>query len=93
MSIRASTYAFLLGSCLKVRHDINEKFYGLDCDVQKLLDGTMPAPPAALPLYEKLAEFKEAARRATIAAAAAPKEARAGPMIDSNTLMLLLLLS
>jgi len=46
------------GSVLKVRHDINKKFYGKDWTVTELLDGTVPCPPAGKPLYDKLAEYK-----------------------------------
>jgi SH3 domain-containing YSC84-like protein 1 len=35
------------GSVIKVRHDINQKFYGREHSVKEILDGTVPCPPAA----------------------------------------------
>jgi SH3 domain-containing YSC84-like protein 1 len=43
---------------VKVRHDINIKFYGKEFSVEELMNGTVPPPPAAKPLYDKLAEYK-----------------------------------
>jgi lipid-binding SYLF domain-containing protein len=47
------------GCVVKVRNDINIKFYGKDYSVDDLMDGTVPPPPAAKPLYDKLAEYKQ----------------------------------
>lgn len=44
---------------MKVRHDINIKFYGKEYTVQELMDGTVPPPPAAKPLYDKLHEYRQ----------------------------------
>merc|ERR1711998_748655 len=46
------------GAYVTVRDDVNRKFYGRDVDPRKLLDGTMPAPNAAAPLYHKLEEYE-----------------------------------
>jgi len=46
------------GSVIKTRQDINKKFYGRDYTVDEILDGSVACPPAASPLYEKLADYK-----------------------------------
>jgi len=51
------------GSVIKVRHDINQKFYGQEHSVKEILDGTVPCPPAAQPLYDKLREYGEVLAR------------------------------
>jgi hypothetical protein len=47
------------GAIVKVRHDINQKFYGTKPSVKDLMDGTVAPPPAARPLYDKLREYTE----------------------------------
>jgi lipid-binding SYLF domain-containing protein len=46
------------GSVIKTRKDINKKFYGRDYSVDEILNGSVACPPAAKPLYDKLAEYK-----------------------------------
>ena len=46
------------GAYVSVRDDVNRRFYGRDVDPKQLLDGTMPAPNAAGPLYHKLQEYE-----------------------------------
>uniref|UniRef100_A0A7S2WES1 FYVE-type domain-containing protein n=1 Tax=Rhizochromulina marina TaxID=1034831 RepID=A0A7S2WES1_9STRA len=46
------------GSMVQVRDDVNRKFYGKDVDPGEILNGTIDPPPAAGPLYEKLAEYE-----------------------------------
>uniref|UniRef100_A0A7S3NMI8 FYVE-type domain-containing protein n=1 Tax=Aureoumbra lagunensis TaxID=44058 RepID=A0A7S3NMI8_9STRA len=42
---------------LKVRDDVNEKFYGYAVNALHILDGTVPRPKAAKPLYDALDLF------------------------------------
>ena len=42
------------GKVIVTRHDVNEKFYGMQVEPSALLSGEVPAPPAAEPLYESL---------------------------------------
>jgi lipid-binding SYLF domain-containing protein len=51
------------GSVIKTRQDINKKFYGRDYTVDEILDGSVACPPAASPLYEKLADYKRAVQQ------------------------------
>ena len=46
-----------LQAIVKVRHDINQRFYGTKPSVVELMDGTIQPPPAAKPLYDKLREY------------------------------------
>jgi len=42
------------GKVMVTRHRINEKFYGREIDAKSLLNGDVPTPPAAQPLYDAL---------------------------------------
>ncbi|KAJ8614501.1 hypothetical protein CTAYLR_000767 [Chrysophaeum taylorii] len=42
---------------VKVREDVNEKFYGYSVNAQQILDGTVPRPKAAEPLYQAINNF------------------------------------
>ena len=42
------------GKVIATRHDVNEKFYGMQVRPDELLKGVVPPPPAAQPLYESL---------------------------------------
>ncbi|GMI41485.1 hypothetical protein TrCOL_g11322 [Triparma columacea] len=42
------------GKVIATRHDVNEKFYGMQVEPKDLLTGRVPPPPAAGPLYESL---------------------------------------
>jgi len=42
---------------VKVRDDVNEKFYGYAVKSPQILDGTVPKPKACAPLYEALGNF------------------------------------
>lgn len=42
------------GKVIKTREDVNEKFYGRKVSAQEILQGTLPTPPAAQPLYAAL---------------------------------------
>lgn len=44
------------GSVLVTRNEVNHRFYGRPIDAQQLLSGELPAPRAAAPLYNALAE-------------------------------------
>lgn len=44
------------GSVLVTRNEVNHRFYGRPVDAQQLLSGELPAPRAAAPLYNALAE-------------------------------------
>lgn len=46
--------ASLDGKVVATRDDVNEKFYGFQVKPQQILNGSIPAPPAAQPLYEAL---------------------------------------
>jgi lipid-binding SYLF domain-containing protein len=42
------------GKVMVTRHRVNEKFYGRKIDPKSLLNGDVPTPPAAQPLYDAL---------------------------------------
>jgi len=42
------------GKIMVTRHRVNEKFYGREIDAKALLNGDVPTPPAAQPLYDAL---------------------------------------
>jgi len=42
------------GKIIKTRERVNEKFYGRTVSGQEILQGAVPLPPAAQPLYEAL---------------------------------------
>ena len=42
------------GKIVVTRHEVNEKFYGCPVSSRELLDGTIPTPLAAQPLYDAL---------------------------------------
>lgn len=42
------------GKVIKTREDVNEKFYGRKVSAQEILQGAVPTPPAAQPLYAAL---------------------------------------
>ena len=42
------------GKVIATRHDVNEKFYGMQVEPYDLLSGEVPRPPAAQPLYDAL---------------------------------------
>jgi len=42
------------GKVMVTRHRVNEKFYGRQIDPRALLNGDIPTPPAAQPLYDAL---------------------------------------
>jgi hypothetical protein len=50
------------GALVKVRDDVNKKFYGSDVDPLHLFNGIIEPPPAAAPLYDKLALYESKAR-------------------------------
>jgi SH3 domain-containing YSC84-like protein 1 len=43
------------GKVIVTRHRINEKFYGREVSGMEILQGVIPSPPAARPLYDALA--------------------------------------
>jgi len=47
----------LQGAYVKVRKDVNQKFYGYDITPAQLLSGHTPVPPAAKSLYDALDEY------------------------------------
>jgi lipid-binding SYLF domain-containing protein len=44
----------LAGKVIFTRHRVNEKFYGRQVGAREILQGDVPTPPAAQPLYEAL---------------------------------------
>lgn len=50
------------GGLVKVRDDVNLKFYGKTVNPAHLFNGQIDPPPAANPLYEKLAQYESKAR-------------------------------
>jgi lipid-binding SYLF domain-containing protein len=42
------------GKVIVTRHNVNEKFYGRSVSGEELLQGVIPTPPAAQPLYDAL---------------------------------------
>ena len=42
---------------MKVRKDVNRKFYGYEVTAAQLLSGHTPVPPAAKSLYDALDEY------------------------------------
>lgn len=46
--------ASLDGKVIGTRHAVNERFYGQKIEARALLDGSVPTPPAARPLYDAL---------------------------------------
>eukprot|EP00854_Cymbomonas_tetramitiformis_P018134 gene18134-21600_t len=49
----------LEGAIVNVRDDVNLKFYGFPVTPAMLFSGEIPCPPAAQPLYDKLAEYEQ----------------------------------
>lgn len=49
----------LEGAVVSVRDDVNLKFYGFPVTPAMLFSGEIPCPPAAQPLYDKLAEYEQ----------------------------------
>ena len=50
------------GALVKVRDDVNQKFYGNAVNPKDLFSGAIEPPPAAAPLYEKLELYESKAR-------------------------------
>lgn len=46
------------GAIVKVRDDVNRKFYGKDVEISDIFDGTIEKPTAGGPLYDKLDEYE-----------------------------------
>eukprot|EP00618_Florenciella_parvula_P001441 CAMPEP_0119477530 /NCGR_PEP_ID=MMETSP1344-20130328/7629_1 /TAXON_ID=236787 /ORGANISM="Florenciella parvula, Strain CCMP2471" /LENGTH=521 /DNA_ID=CAMNT_0007511539 /DNA_START=187 /DNA_END=1752 /DNA_ORIENTATION=- len=80
----------LQGAYVKVRKDVNQKFYGYDITPAQLLSGHTPVPPAAKSLYDALDEYSawvtgiNVMRRASEAAGpAAPTSSTTGGAADA----------
>ena len=74
------------GAYCRIRDDVNTKFYGYPVKASKIINGEIPPPPAAQPLYEALEEYRrwvtglaafEQATAATAQGAAADQESEA----------------
>ena len=71
------------GALVKVRDDVNQKFYGSAVNPAHLFDGRIEPPPAAAPLYEKL-ELYESRTRGEGAWARQQREEAAPPPASSG---------